>query len=126
MQAGNAVPRPTNSGQQPRPSPAMAAAPPSFLSASSTLPGDTGPALVPQAGGESERLVTCHLLVPRYVGHGRRLVVVGNVRQLGAWRPAQGVQLQRGGGDEHMYSASVQLPLGEKIEAKVRWLRGSV
>ena len=103
----------------------MAAAPPSFLSASSTLPGDTGPALVPQAGGE-ERLVTCHLLVPRYVGHGRRLVVVGNVRQLGAWRPAQGVQLQRGGGDEHMYSASVQLPLGEKIEAKVRWLRGSV
>ena len=87
------------------------------------LPGDSGPALVPQAGGE-ERLVTCHLLVPRYVGHGRRLVVVGNVRQLGAWRPAQGVQLLPGGGDEHMYSASVQLPLGQKIEAKVRHVAG--
>ena len=46
--------------------------------------------------------------------------MAGNIRQLGAWQASRAVDLLPNDQDENMYSANVQLPLGEKIEAKVR------
>ena len=70
-----------------------------------------------------ERLVSCCLLVPRFLAHGSGLKVVGNIRQLGSWRASEAVQMTPSDQDENMYSVNVQLPLGEKIEAKVSSLR---
>ena len=60
-------------------------------------------------------------MVPRFVAsHGvNRLAIVGNVRQLGSWNQSKAVQLLPSDQHETMYTAIVQLPLGEKIEAKV-------
>ena len=76
---------------------------------------DTAPS---SSGIFDERLVSCCLLVPRFMAHGaQRLRVTGNIRQLGAWERA--LDLLPNDQDENMYSANVHLPLGEKIEAKV-------
>ena len=67
------------------------------------------------------RLVPCQLMVPRFVAAGgQRLAVLGNVTQLGAWRPSQAVPLEPSEHNETMHVAIVQLPLGDKIEAKVQ------
>ena len=61
-------------------------------------------------------------MVPRFVsepGAGQRLAVLGNVPQLGAWRPSQAVQLIPSEQNDTMYTALVRLPLGQRIEAKV-------
>jgi hypothetical protein len=67
------------------------------------------------------KLVNCQLTIPRFEGAsgGQRLAIIGSVEQLGAWEPTKAVPLLPSEHNETMYTAIVQLPLGEKIEAKV-------
>ena len=67
-------------------------------------------------------LVDCQLMVPRFVAEhsGQHLAVNGSASQLGSWTPSQAVRLLPSDKEGTVYTAIVQLPLGEKIEAKVR------
>ena len=78
--------------------------------------------LASQAVVAPSKLVNCQLTIPRFEGAngGQRLAVIGSVEQLGAWEPTKAVPLLPSEHNETMYTAIVQLPLGEKIEAKVR------
>ena len=78
--------------------------------------------LAPSAAVEAETLVNCQITVPRFEkSHaGQSLAIIGNVAQLGAWSPSQAVRLLPSEDNDTMYSAVVQLPLKQKVEAKVR------
>ncbi|GLC54697.1 hypothetical protein PLESTB_000896500 [Pleodorina starrii] len=58
------------------------------------------------------------VVVPLYVGGpGQRLVVVGNLPELGGWDVARGVELSCSPG--HIWRGEVELPLGTMLEAKL-------
>ena len=80
-------------------------------------------------------LVSCQLVVPRMVmaahgmnanstggQHQAQLAVNGSVSQLGLWAPDAAVRLLPSSKDETIFPASVMLPVGEQIEAKVQLL----
>ncbi len=92
-------------------------------------PYPPSPATPPPAGysrgstaGPGPRTYPCHILVPRFLAApASRLVLVGNLPQLGNWAARGALQLQPSPQNPAMLSAVVHLPINTKVEAKVRW-----
>lgn len=72
-----------------------------------------------RGGAREGQLVECQVVVPMLaVDAGQHVALVGSCAALGSWKPEQGLRLSPG--PDLMWRASVKLPVGKQLTAKVR------